>query len=67
MIHDKRLKFGDPRLNHSREIPPEAVGGGIFEGSKAKRPYVMTGVRWCRRRRRSSQSEAVVYLENDLT
>ena len=28
---DKRVKFRDPRLNHFREIPPQAVGGGIFE------------------------------------
>ena len=25
IVCDKRLKFLDPRLNHSREIPPEAV------------------------------------------
>ena len=28
----KRVKFCDPCRNHSREIPPEAVGGGIFDG-----------------------------------
>ena len=25
------VKFRDPYLNRSREIPPEAVGGGIFD------------------------------------
>ena len=25
------VKFRDPRLNRSREIPPEDVGGGIFD------------------------------------
>ena len=29
----KRVKFRDPRLNRSREIPPEAIGGGIFDRS----------------------------------
>ena len=29
--HDKRIKFHDPRLNCSREIPSEAVGSGIFD------------------------------------
>ena len=28
---DKCVKFRDPCLNLSRQIPPEAVGGGIFE------------------------------------
>ena len=27
---DKHVKFHDPSLNRSREIPPDAVGGGIF-------------------------------------
>ena len=27
---DKSVKFRDPCLNRSPEIPPEAVGGGIF-------------------------------------
>ena len=26
------MKFADPRLNLSREIAPEAVWGGIFDG-----------------------------------
>ena len=26
---DKYIKFRDPCSNHSREIPPDAVGGGI--------------------------------------
>ena len=30
IVPDKHVKFGDPRLNLSQEIPPEAVGGGIF-------------------------------------
>ena len=25
------VKFGRPRLNHSREISPEAFGSGVFE------------------------------------
>ena len=29
-VHNKRVKFRDPPLNHSREIPPKAVGGVIF-------------------------------------
>ena len=28
---DKRVKSNDPSLNRSREIPPEAVGGGILD------------------------------------
>ena len=28
---DKRVKCRAPSLNCSREIPPEATGGGIFE------------------------------------
>ena len=31
IVLDKRVKFRDPQLNRYREIPPEAVGGGIFE------------------------------------
>ena len=30
IVSDKCVEFGDPRLNRSREIPPKAVGGGIF-------------------------------------
>ena len=30
IVADKCVKFRDPYLNRSREIPPEAVGGGIF-------------------------------------
>ena len=29
---DKPVKADDPRLNRSREIPPEAAWGGIFYG-----------------------------------
>ena len=32
VVPDKGVKFGDPRLNCSLEIPPEAVLGGIFYG-----------------------------------
>ena len=31
VIPDNHVKFGDPRANHSREIPPEAVRGDIFD------------------------------------
>ena len=31
-VHDKRVQSRDPRLNRTQEIPPEAVGGGIFKG-----------------------------------
>ena len=31
LVPDNRVNFGDPRLNSSREIPPKAVGGGIFD------------------------------------
>ena len=31
LVLDKSVKFDDPGLNHSREISPEAVGGGIFD------------------------------------
>ena len=31
LVLDKRVKFHDPRLNRSREIPLEAVGGGVFD------------------------------------
>ena len=31
VIPDNRVKFGDPRINLSQEIPPEAAGGGIFD------------------------------------
>ena len=31
IVPDKPVKFRDPCLNHSREILPEAVGGGIFQ------------------------------------
>ena len=31
IVAEKIVKFRDPRLNHSREFPPEAVGGGIFD------------------------------------
>ena len=31
IVLDKWVKFRDPRLNSSWEIPPEAVGGGIFD------------------------------------
>ena len=31
-VPGKSVKFRGPRLNLSREIPPEAVEGGIFDG-----------------------------------
>ena len=31
IVLDKRVKLRDPILNRSREIPPEAVGVGIFD------------------------------------
>ena len=31
VVRDKRVKFRDPRLNRSREIPPKAVCGGILD------------------------------------
>ena len=33
IILDKYVKYRAPRLNRSREIPPEAVGGDIFDSS----------------------------------
>ena len=33
LVLDKYVKLHDPSLNHSREIPPEAVGGGIVSYS----------------------------------
>ena len=32
IVADKPVKFCHPRLNRSRGILPEAVGGGIFDG-----------------------------------
>ena len=32
IVPDKRIEFGDPGTNHAREIPPEAVEGGILDG-----------------------------------
>ena len=31
IVPNKPVEFRDPRLNCSREFPPEAVGGGIFD------------------------------------
>ena len=31
IVNDKHEKFCDLRLNRSRQIPPEAIGGGIFD------------------------------------
>ena len=31
VVLDKCIKFLDPSLNRSREIPHETVGGGIFD------------------------------------
>ena len=32
IVADKSVDLRDPRLKLSQEIPPEAVGGGIFDG-----------------------------------
>ena len=32
LVPDKPVKSGDPRLNRSQEIPPEAAWGIIFDG-----------------------------------
>ena len=32
IVLEKRVKFCHPHLNRSQEIPPETVGGGIFDG-----------------------------------
>ena len=31
IVLDKYVKFHDPSLNYSREIPPDAVGDDIFD------------------------------------
>ena len=31
LVFDKHVKFHDPSLSHSQEIPPEAVGGGKID------------------------------------
>ena len=31
VVLNKAVKFRDPRLNHSREIRPNVVEGGIFD------------------------------------
>ena len=31
IVPDEPVKFGDTSLNHSLKIPPEAIGGGIFD------------------------------------
>ena len=31
LVPDKYVKFRNLRFNRSREIPPEAIGGGIFD------------------------------------
>ena len=31
LVPNKRVKFHVPSLNRSREIPPKAVGNGIFD------------------------------------
>ena len=44
-VPDNRAKFGDPRLNLSREIPLEAVCGCIFDVFCCNfRPEVVSGV-----------------------
>ena len=43
------LKFRDPCLNHSRQIPPEAIGCGIFDSffDRKKDNYVISGYPLC--------------------
>ena len=43
---DKRVKYGGHGTNRSREIPTEAVGGGIFDGffSRTFRPEVTSDI-----------------------
>ena len=31
LVLDKRVKFHDPGLNHSREMPPKAARGSVFD------------------------------------
>ena len=40
------MKSGDPRLSLSREIPPGAAGGGIFDGffGSNYRPEIDSGI-----------------------
>ena len=38
MVPNEFVKCRDPHLNRSREIPPEAIGGGIFDGFVQKLP-----------------------------
>ena len=38
VVLDKRAKFHHPSLSRSGEIPPEAVGGGIFDCFSLKLP-----------------------------
>ena len=40
IVYDTFVKFRDPRLNRSPEIPPEAVGDVVFDRSND----VMSGV-----------------------
>ena len=47
IVHDVQVKFRDPRLNRSGEIPPEAVGGvisGRFSKVDNIRPEVASDV-----------------------
>ena len=41
IVGDKFSKFRDPRLNRSREILPEAVRGGIFNGFFKKKTSIV--------------------------
>ena len=50
VVRNKYVKFHDTSLNDSREIPPEAVGGGIFDGfpNTSDRKLMMTSNPMCR-------------------
>ena len=43
VVLDKRVKFPDLRLNRSREILPETVGGCIFDAFSRKLPTKSSG------------------------
>ena len=38
IVPNKCVKFRDPCTNRSREIPPEAVGGGVFDSLSREVP-----------------------------
>ena len=46
IVRDTTVKFRDPRLNRSRQIPPEAVRDGIFEHLKKFRNLPTGSNQW---------------------